>query len=187
MIRQETIEISCPTDFTPRIYFERGFVADPAALFEALRGKVVWDERLKARKTACFGVSYDYSGMTYPRTDMLDDLVPLCEAIERTLGFHPNNCLLNDYPDGLSSMGFHSDSSMELHAGTGVAIVSLGAERVIVFRHKREKNREASYPLPSGSLLYMPQEIQAEWKHAIPKQPGAGERISLTFRSIIEV
>lgn len=100
------------------------------------------------------------------------------------LGFAPNNCLLNYYEDGQSSMGFHSDSSEELVEGTGVAIVSLGSERAIVFRSEADRSREFSYVLPGGSLLYMSQAIQTQWLHAIPKVEHAGPRISMTFRAI---
>jgi alkylated DNA repair dioxygenase AlkB len=102
------------------------------------------------------------------------------------LGFVPNNCLLNFYEDGNSSMGFHSDSSEELESGTGVAIVSLGSVRNLVFRSKVDKSVEYAYPLQPGSLVYMTKEVQDHWLHAIPKLVGAGPRISLTFRSIIK-
>ncbi len=79
-------------------------------------------------------------------------------------------------------MGFHSDSEEEIVSGTGVAIVSLGAERGITFRSAQDKTNQHTYPLASGSLLYMPPGLQQGWKHAILKQEGAGGRISLTFR-----
>jgi alkylated DNA repair dioxygenase AlkB len=71
-----------------------------------------------------------------------------------------------------------------LTPGTGVAIVSLGATRSIVYRNKIDKACEFSYPLEEGSLLYMAQEMQVDWLHAIPKEKDIGERISLTFRHI---
>ena len=83
-------------------------------------------------------------------------------------------------------MGFHSDSSEELAKGTGVAIVSLGAVREIAYRSKLEPAVEFFYPLENGSLLYMSQEMQEFWLHAIPKVGTSGERISLTFRQIIK-
>jgi len=124
--------------------------------------------------------------LSYAPQPMSDDLADVAKSLATEVGFVPNNCLLNYYEDGRSSMGFHSDSSAELAPGTGVAIVSLGTLRSIVFRSKADKTREFSYPLPSGSLLYMPQEIQDDWLHAIPKTDGAGERISLTFRLIVQ-
>ena len=82
-------------------------------------------------------------------------------------------------------MGFHSDSEKELVPETGVAIVSLGAERSITYRSRQDKQAQYSYPLPSGSLLYMPPQLQQHWKHAILKQEHTGGRISLTFRVLV--
>ncbi|UXH80171.1 alpha-ketoglutarate-dependent dioxygenase AlkB [Roseateles amylovorans] len=170
----------------PAVHFEERFLSDSHDLFQRLKQSVVWDERMKARRTASFGVSYDYSQIQYPATQMLDALRPLCTQLEAALGFLPNNCLLNFYEDGDSSMGFHSDSIEELAPGTGVAIISLGDVRDLVFRSKADRSVEFRYPLPSGSLLYMTQRIQDDWLHAIPKVSDAGERISLTFRSIVK-
>ncbi len=180
------IKVMSYINSAPQIHIADSFVTHPEMLFALLRDKVEWDERLRARKTASFGVSYDYSGMTYPQVEMLAELLPICEQIYEELHFYPNNCLLNYYQDGLSSMGFHSDSSEELSEGTGVAIVSLGAERRIVFRSKLDSSIKFSFHLKNGALLYMPKQIQSDWLHAIPKAPGVGERISLTFRSIVK-
>lgn len=171
---------------SPDILFEPGFIHAPSALFAHLTSTVAWDERLRARKTASFGVAYNYSGMTYPETPMPEALAAVSMALKRRLGFAPNNCLLNFYADGESSMGFHSDTSEELAPGTGVAIVSLGAARPIVFRLKADKSVEHALMLESGSLLHMPDAIQAEWLHAIPKAPETGPRISATFRLILK-
>jgi alkylated DNA repair dioxygenase AlkB len=170
---------------TPALHQDPTFVASPAALFDELLRTVDWDDRMRARRTASFGVAYDYSGLRYVERPMRADLASIAESIERTLGFSPNNCLLNLYPDGDSSMGFHSDSSAELAPGTGVAIVSLGASRTIVFRNKADRAVERAYRLEAGALLYMTDAVQTEWLHAIPREAGAGPRISLTFRRIV--
>jgi len=170
----------------PPIYLKQDFLAHPERLFLALRDDIQWDERMRARKTASFGVSYDYSQIAYPQSAMHPALVPVCDMIEAELGFRPNNCLVNYYEDGESSMGFHSDSSERLAENSGVAIISLGVQRPIVYRNKGDKSLEHTYELEAGSLLYMTQEMQLEWLHAIPKMPGAGERISLTFRNILK-
>jgi len=171
---------------TPPIYLKSRAVENPRELFVYLRDSIAWDERMRARKTASFGVSYDYSQISYPQVDMPAQLAALCGLVEEAQGFRPNNCLLNYYLDGNSSMGFHSDSSEDLAPGTGVAIISLGATRSIVFRSKADKACEFSYPLEDGSLLYMTQEMQEHWLHAIPKEVDVGERISLTFRHILK-
>ncbi|MFC3150056.1 alpha-ketoglutarate-dependent dioxygenase AlkB family protein [Litoribrevibacter euphylliae] len=170
----------------PNLIIIENFVKESDSLFLNLKESVNWDERMKARKTASFGVAYDYSGITYPNEDMPQVLGAICEKIDEELGFKPNNCLLNYYLDGDSSMGYHSDSSEELLEGTGVAIVSLGSERNISYRSKEDKEIKHKYPLKSGALLYMNDEVQEKWMHAIPKQKGVGERISLTFRHIIK-
>ena len=168
----------------PAIHFDPAFLAEPHVLFTQLMQTVAWDERMKARKTASFGVAYNYSQMSYPDAPMPGELAALCQRVERALGFLPNNCLLNHYADGLSTMGFHSDDTDELAPGTGVAIVSLGDVRSIVFRSKSDRSVEFRQALPAGSLLGMSQDIQHHWLHAIPKAEAACERISLTFRAL---
>jgi alkylated DNA repair dioxygenase AlkB len=155
------------------------------ALFEALLAQVQWDERMKARKTACFGQTYDDSGVDYQVIDMHPLLVPLCDAIERQLGFRPTNCLLNYYETGRSTMGFHSDATYNLAGGTGVAIVSIGAERDLTFRSKTDLTLQIPFSLPHGSLFYMSQATQDYWTHAIKKTETDDARISLTFRHIL--
>ena len=169
----------------PNIEIKPCFIEAPDALLAWLRCVVTWDERMKARKTASFGVAYNYSQMHYAASPMPAELEALCALLALELGFHPNNCLINCYPDGDASMGFHSDILDGLAPATGVAIISVGSTRAIMFRSKALRSAEFAYDLPSGSLLYMSQQIQHDWVHAIPKSATAGERISLTFRSII--
>ena len=70
----------------PELCLIEKFLKNPDELFRSLRDGVEWDERMKARKTASFGVAYNYSGMTYPQTEMLSELVPVCEKIQQTVG-----------------------------------------------------------------------------------------------------
>ncbi len=170
----------------PQLKLIPAFLDQATELFTLLREQVVWDERMKARKTASFGVAYNYSRITYPWTVMLPALEPVCERIEEEIGFLPNNCLLNYYADGTSTMGYHSDSTEELQVGTGVVIVSLGATRAISFRSRQDPKEKYSYELQNGDLLYMKNEIQDDWQHAIPRDADAGPRISLTFREIAD-
>ena len=169
----------------PELLFVDNFIENSNNLFISLRDNIVWDERIKARKTASFGVAYDYSNITYPQVEMHCSLISICNQIESDIGFLPNNCLLNYYPDGNSTMGYHSDSAKELKLGTGVVIISLGSERCISFRSKSDKEIKFQYKLGCGGLLYMDKAVQDSWMHAIPKQNGAGERISLSFRYIV--
>lgn len=169
----------------PAILLKNNFAPEPDKLFNDLLNSIRWDERIKARKTASYGLSYNYSGIVYPQTEMHPALTPICVILETALGFYPNNCLLNYYQDGNATMGYHSDSCEILKPGTGVAIVSLGSERIISYRSKTDKSIIHSYLLAKGSLLFMSNEIQNKWMHSIPKQVNSTERISLTFRSVI--
>ena len=128
---------------------------------------------------------FNYSQITYPEVEMLPELVPLCKLIDQEIGWYPNNCLMNFYPDGQSTMGYHSDSMEELKPDTGVVVISLGAERVISFRNNLTEEIHR-YEFKNGMLLYMSAEIQDDWCHGVRKQEGAGERISLTFRCVVE-
>ena len=161
------------------------FISNSHLLFEQLRSTVIWDERMKSRKTASYGVAYNYSQIHYPKQSMLPELKTMSLAIEKELGFLPNNCLINYYPDGKSKMGFHSDQTEIMEKGTGVAIVSLGSTRSIVFRNSVIPSLKKEYELPSGSLFYMTAELQHTWQHAIPKTDTHEGRISLTFRKLI--
>lgn len=168
----------------PPVIYVAQFLSDPEELFTTVRDQTKWDERMKARLTASFGVPYNYSGMSYPETPMPPEIVRVAAALSERLGFEPNNCLANYYKSGESNMGFHRDSIAELVEGTGVAIVSLGAVRTLCFRRVGSKKIVCGYPLVPGSLLYMPPEMQLDWNHGVPPEPEARGRISLTFRML---
>jgi alkylated DNA repair dioxygenase AlkB len=154
-------------------------------LYAELRDTVDWDSQIQARLTASFGEPYDDSGIAYKHRSFPARLEELYTHIDSTHGFMPTNCLLNFYPDGRSRMGFHSDATHNLEAETGVAIVSLGDERVLSFRRSTNHADRFDFTLPHGSLMYMTQETQRHWQHAVRRASNAGPRISATFRRIV--
>jgi len=162
-------------------YIEK-FIDEPDALFGLLVADVRWDERMVARKTASFGKAYNYSQIDYPYQEFLPELSAINDKIKTTIGWEPNNCLINYYVDGQSKMGYHSDQTDILEEGTGIVIVSVGEMRVLRFRNIADQGMFLDYELEPGSLVYMTQEVQREWQHAIPKKDTDKGRISLTFR-----
>ncbi len=160
------------------------FLDNPNSLFEFLKKNLEWDERMMARKTASFGVAYNYSQMSYPFKEMPNELTKICKKVNDVIGFEPNNCLINYYLDGKSKMGFHSDQTDILELNTGIVIVSLGETRILRFKNIKNNDVIKDYELPSGSLIYMTQELQDEWQHAIPKSNTENGRMSLTLRRI---
>lgn len=167
----------------PNILLDQEFFPDHDRLFAILIATVTWNEEMKARKTASFGKPYDYSQMSYKPAELLPCLVEIATSLEKRLGTTFNNCLLNLYESGQNSMGFHTDETANLIAGTGVAIVSLGSQRTITFR-SMDQSTLIDYTLNPGSLLYMHPDVQDQWMHSIRKQQAAGSRISLTWRAI---
>ena len=161
------------------------FLDSPGLLFTHLIKDVNWDARMTARKTASYGKAYNYSQIEYPYQEFLPALAVINKKLIPVIGFEPNNCLINYYMDGKSKMGYHSDQTDILEANTGIAIVSLGETRTLKFKQIEDETKTESYQLIAGSLIYMSQEIQSEWKHAIPKSDTANGRISLTFRRMI--
>ena len=145
---------------------------------------VDYDQSMTARWTASFGKSYDYSGMTYPYIEMPNFLNSLIPTITALIGFTPNNCLINMYHDGLSSMGYHSDNTDILTPGTGVVIISIGSSRILRFKSKTDNTNIVDYVLNDGSIFYMNDDVQNDWLHSIPKSDVTSPRFSLTFRNI---
>lgn len=162
------------------------FIDHPERLFEELIRDVEWDKRMTARKTASFGVAYNYSQMEYPFQPFLPKIASIIPQLETKIGFEPNNCLINYYENGKAKMGYHSDQIDHLETNTGIAIVSLGETRTLRFRNIQDPLIVENYALQSGSLIYMTQDVQTEWQHAIPKSGTENGRISMTFRNIVQ-
>jgi alkylated DNA repair dioxygenase AlkB len=76
-----------------------------------------------------------------------------------------------------------------VHPEPVVAIVSLGAPRRFGLRSVasddtagRGRGGTRWLTVCGGDLLVMGGRCQHEWQHTVPKDPGAGPRISVTFR-----
>ncbi|HEY4651237.1 MAG TPA: alpha-ketoglutarate-dependent dioxygenase AlkB [Pontibacter sp.] len=140
------------------------------------------------RLTAWYGdKSYTYSGLKNEPQPWLPVLLQLKEQVQEATGHTYNSVLLNLYPSGQSSMGWHADDEPELGAAPTIASVSFGAARRFGFRHRYKKAQKSFYlELGHGSLLLMQGPTQRYWQHAIPKTAKAtGARINLTFRNIL--
>jgi alkylated DNA repair dioxygenase AlkB len=132
------------------------------------------------------GKNYTYSGIQLtplPWTEALLDIKSRVEAVAHT---DFNSVLLNYYRDHRDSMGMHSDDEPELGERPILASLSLGEERTLILKHKRDKAlKPVRLKLASGSLLLMKGETQHYWKHGIEKETRpCGPRINLTFRRI---
>jgi alkylated DNA repair dioxygenase AlkB len=161
--------------------YHAGALTDPDADLAFLLTEVTWDERMRARRTASFGLPYNYSGQHHDAATVPPQIAAIADLSGAHAGHPFNGCLANLYETGDNTMGFHQDSYDGLVPGSTIAIVSLGATRRLVFRSLDRKDR-AELALEHGSLLLMTERTQRGWTHAVPRDRSAGCRVSLTFR-----
>lgn len=104
-------------------------------------------------------------------------------AVERYCKSRFSRVGLNYYRDANDSVAPHGDHTEELDPAAPVALLSLGATRLMTIRSKAAPRRKADLDLPGGSLLVMDYASQIGWNHGVPKsKKPVGPRISLAFR-----
>ncbi|KAH8646660.1 hypothetical protein BX600DRAFT_390332 [Xylariales sp. PMI_506] len=134
------------------------------------------------------------------------------EVVETRVGHQLNHALIQFYRDGSDYISEHSDKTLDIVKDSFIVNVSLGAERTMVFRTKRQsKHQDNPRPtsavegakraaqrerLPHNSMCQMGLQTNMRWLHAIRQDKRAdreksaeelaygGARISLTFRKI---
>jgi alkylated DNA repair dioxygenase AlkB len=182
------------------VKFMHGFYRPPLSeqYRNALLEEILWtqetiyiagQQRLQPRLSAWYGDAGNnttYSGITLRPHPWTDTLLRIKEDVETATGQRFNSVLLNLYRNERDSVGWHSDSEVELGDNPTIASLSLGETRTFKFRHKSRKDQKTlSLALSDGSLLVMAGTTQRFWRHAIDKEREArGSRINLTFRTI---
>ena len=132
------------------------------------------------------------------------------KSVEEKLGHPVNHVLIQFYRDGNDYISEHSDKTLDIVPKTFIANVSLGAQRTMVFRTKKQQKtndgseatetvqpRQATRaPLPHNSMCRMGLVTNMRWLHGIRQDKRmtseksaeelafSGGRISLTFRQI---
>jgi alkylated DNA repair dioxygenase AlkB len=88
------------------------------------------------------------------------------------------------YRDGRDSVAWHGDTiGRGSKEDTIVAILSLGAPRVLALRPRGGGKPALRHEVGHGDLLVMGGSCQRTWEHAVPKTARpAGPRISVQFR-----
>ncbi|OAA35046.1 isochorismatase [Metarhizium rileyi] len=193
--------------------------------FEQLRNEIQWQRMLHQggevpRLVAVQGEVSDDGSMPVYRhpSDESPPLLPFSPTVltikaetEKHLGHQLNHALIQYYRDGRDYISEHSDKTIDVVKGSYIANVSLGAERTMVFRTKREakdpsladtspsggtRRQSQRAQLPHNSLCRMGLKTNMKWLHSIRQDKRAerdktpaelafkGGRISLTFRQI---
>lgn len=193
-------------------------------IFEKLRDEVRWQKMTHLggdvpRLVAVQGeISEDGSIAVYRHpADESPPLLPFSPTVsliqakvEETLGHSVNHVLIQFYRDGTDYISEHSDKTLDIVPKTYIANVSLGAQRTMVFRTKRQPKNEndpneseipkarhvCRAPLPHNSMCKMGLATNMKWLHGIRQDKRMaseksaeelafdGGRISLTFRQI---
>ncbi|KAH7921691.1 hypothetical protein BV22DRAFT_1038344 [Leucogyrophana mollusca] len=192
-------------------------------VFEDLRKEVQWNTMHHRggevpRQVAVQGeVSEDGSFPIYRHpADESPKLLPFSptvslirKAVEETLAkslgreHRVNHVLIQHYRTGADYISEHSDKTIDVVPGSKIINVSLGAQRVMTLRTKRDAVPQSGdprpaqkIPLPHNSMFVMGLETNTKWLHGInhdnrpmhlksaEEQFADGHRISLTFRSI---
>jgi alkylated DNA repair dioxygenase AlkB len=184
-------------DSTGKILLYRDWLENSVELFNGLKSNLYWHSReikLFGKShpiprlenwQSILGVDYRYSGQQYLGAGLSSEFLELINRINSDFLWLPNSALSNYYRDGNDTMGWHSDNEVELGPLPNLAILSLGESRDLAFRFVGEKTRKLKVSLNSGSLLFMSGDVQSNWQHSLPKRANKGERISCTFRRII--
>ncbi|TFK25862.1 hypothetical protein FA15DRAFT_668031 [Coprinopsis marcescibilis] len=143
-------------------------------------------------------------------TETVDRIRKIVEGLE-DVGHELNHVLIQHYRSGSDFISEHSDKTLDVVKGTKIVNVSLGAERVMTLRLKKDRNAEepalppgAKPPprptqrisLPHNSVFVMGLDTNKKFLHGIhhDNRPSHtkteeetscnGARISLTFRCI---
>jgi alkylated DNA repair dioxygenase AlkB len=166
---------------------QRGWLTGSGALFARLAERVPWraerrrmyDRTVDVPRLLCF--YGEDAGLPDPVLAACRDRLSAYYEAELREPFRTAGLCL--YRDGRDSVAWHGDTiGRGSREDTMVAIVSLGAPRVLALR-PRGGGRSLRFEVGHGDLLVMGGSCQRTWEHAVPKTAhAAGPRISVQFR-----
>jgi alkylated DNA repair dioxygenase AlkB len=157
--------------------------AAAATWFAALRDGVEWRSERRLMYDREVDVPRLVASFALEDPDIPGELHAATEVARRLAGCQFNSVGLNFYRDERDSVAPHNDKLHELTAGAPIALLSLGATRVMTIRTKATPRRSIQLELEPGSVLLMTYATQQHFDHGIPKSTSAvGPRISAAFR-----
>jgi alkylated DNA repair dioxygenase AlkB len=181
------------------IKYLRNFVENPDEVFRALWDELAWLRLGSTPRREYFstdiGKAYTYGRGAGVRTYEPQPWHPVTRALRDKLEDLTNTrfevLFLNGYEDASDSLGWHADDSPEMDDARPIAIISVGAERDIMFTRKdtlKDTSKHTRMRLENGSLCLMLPGMQDTHVHRIPRAGfNCGPRVSLTCRGYVEV
>lgn len=121
-------------------------------LFKILKEKVTWEKVNYFKRHVSH---YDFS---------IKELNNVLRLITQHFQREIIGAFLNYYENGIEYAPYHSDKYK-----CDTVLLSLGTERILRYRHNTDKNN-IDYNLKSGDLLYVPDEVNNDYKHSLLKR-----------------
>jgi alkylated DNA repair dioxygenase AlkB len=180
------------------ISYVPNWISNPDEVFKTLWNELDWvrHENVPRREYYCSssGEPYTYGSGRGIRTYCSQPWHPLITKMTEDLALYASEqyevVFLNGYDHGLDHLGWHADDSPEMDDARSIAIISLGAERDILFRPNNDTTKVTRVKLQNGSLCLMHPGMQDSHMHRIPKSDRGAScppRISLTFRGYVDI
>ncbi|KAI3397198.1 hypothetical protein diail_11077 [Diaporthe ilicicola] len=112
---------------------------------------------------------------------------PAVEAIrtqvEKKLGHKVNHVLIQCYRSGNDYISEHSDKTLDVVQGSYIANVSLGAERTMAFRTKRDASKEKENPAKEKKEVVAPSATQVDPEsRTVAEEPSPPQRQTIRCR-----
>ena len=111
-------------------------------------------------------------------------------SIEQRTGHTWNLAHIIYYKDGEESMGMHSDTMLDLAAGSKIAVFSLGSTRQLDLSKKQSSTfdgpEQMKLDLPGNSLFLLDEETNRHYVHGIRKRKKnqVEDRVAIVFRHV---
>lgn len=166
---------------------QRSWVRDGLALYDELVASPEWRAERRQMYDNVVAVPrllrHYRSGETVPWPALMDARQRLSRHYHEELEEAFTSTGLCLYRDGRDSVAWHGDTlGRGATSDTLVAIVSLGASRVLALR-PRAGGPSLRLTMDHGDLVVMGGSCQRTWEHAIPKTArSVGPRVSVQFR-----
>ncbi len=165
-----------------------GWVADGDTLFDELLATTPWRAERRPMYDRVVDVPrllsfHDLSTEPAPHPRIEELRQRLNDTYGDELGEPFTTAGLCLYRDGNDSVAWHGDKiGRGRREDTMVAVISLGATRVLALRPK-SAGTALRLPQAQGDLLVMGGSCQRTWEHSVPKSSKpCGQRISIQFR-----
>ena len=180
--------MSVPIEYIPN------FIENPDEVFNTLWAELPWVRMGSTPRfeyhTNDFNLDYTYGTgrgeRTYPSQPCHPVITEIRAKLEALTGTKFEVCFANGYESQNDSLGWHADDSPEMCDARPIAIVSIGAERDIMFAPNENRADITRLKLQHGSLCLMLPGMQDTHVHRIPKAGFVcGKRVSLTYRGYV--